>query len=245
MPKLSQLSKRLSEATAIVLSILLAFAIDAAWQNRRERNEEARMLTALRDEFTVNQERLSEITAFHADLRATAQALMATGSQPASVSADSADQMITDVTWWGGFISFESAALDAVILSGKLDLLEDEGLRRLLTAWRRDIAAAASLETQEFAHFSEVWLPLLRAHANLAQIANTTTTFPGSEQAYHGVKIPVALTTVDHRALLRDREFQNALVQKAWIEDDVLRQYRLLEPQVVKLLQVLDREIKR
>ncbi len=96
----SQLRSRLAEATAIVLSILLAFAIDAWWQQLVERREEVQLLSALRTEFAVNLERVAEISAFHADLRATAEALLSaaadSGSEPA---ADSVAKLIGDVTW--------------------------------------------------------------------------------------------------------------------------------------------------
>ena len=46
--------KRLSvEAAAIVVSILLAFAIDAWWEERLERKEEAEQLVRLHAEFAV------------------------------------------------------------------------------------------------------------------------------------------------------------------------------------------------
>ena len=37
--------------------------------------------------------------------------------------------------------------------------------------------------------------------------------------------MPVTLSVRDHRELLTDTEFQNALVHKVWIEDDALRAY--------------------
>jgi hypothetical protein len=53
--------KRMSvEAAAIVVSILLAFAIDAWWEERLERKDEAEQLVRLHAEFVVNVERLSE-----------------------------------------------------------------------------------------------------------------------------------------------------------------------------------------
>ena len=49
--------KRLSvEGVAIVTSILLAFAIDAWWDNRHERTEERRILESLKAEFLSNAE---------------------------------------------------------------------------------------------------------------------------------------------------------------------------------------------
>jgi hypothetical protein len=53
--------KRLAlEATAIVASILLAFAIDAWWDDRNEAQLERRMLSALLVEFEQNAELLRE-----------------------------------------------------------------------------------------------------------------------------------------------------------------------------------------
>ncbi len=242
----SQLRSRLLEATAIVLSILLAFAIDAWWQQIVERREEIQLLSALRTEFAVNLERVAEISAFHADLRATAEALLSaaadSGSKP---DADSVAKLIADVSWWGGFTGFESATLSAVILGGKLDLIQNEDLGSQLTAWQHHVATTAGQEAQEFTHFFDVWLPLLRLNSNLAQIANTGTSAPGGIVEYTYGQLPVPSPRVDHRELLANREFQNALVQKIWIEEDLLRQYRLLEPRVSEIIQALDEEIAR
>ena len=48
----------LAEGLLIVVSILVAFSIDAWWQERQDRVEEKRILNALRDEFLVNAEKI-------------------------------------------------------------------------------------------------------------------------------------------------------------------------------------------
>ena len=50
----SPLGKTLLEAAIIIFSILLAFAIDAAWENRNERRAEERALRTLAAEFAAN-----------------------------------------------------------------------------------------------------------------------------------------------------------------------------------------------
>ena len=55
---------------------------------------------------------------------------------------------------------------------------------------------------------------------------------------------PLPTGQMDHRVLLNDREFQNMLVEKIWIEDDMLRQYRMLEPKIEQLLETLNSEIQ-
>jgi hypothetical protein len=52
------------ESITIVFSILLAFAIDAAWDSRREREEEVRSLSAIDAEIAQNLERLESARIF-------------------------------------------------------------------------------------------------------------------------------------------------------------------------------------
>jgi hypothetical protein len=47
-------SKYVPEGILIIVSILIAFAIDAWWEERQQRAEEARILEALRGEFQEN-----------------------------------------------------------------------------------------------------------------------------------------------------------------------------------------------
>lgn len=233
---------RLLEGVGIVLSILLAFGIDAAWQNHQENQEEARLLLALRDEFRVNEQRVAEAINFHRALRATGDSIISEARTPRRSAADF-DRLLVDLTWWGGFIVFESASLDAVVLGGKLDLIRNEELRRLLTGWRGALDQAARQEAQEFVHYHEVWLPVLRGKTNLAQVGNAALGVPGNEDPYWFGPVPDAGSSLDHRPLLQDRALLNAVTEKLWIEDSVLREYGILEGKVGQILAVLGDEI--
>ena len=58
--------KRLAaEAIAIVASILLAFAIDAAWDERNERMEEKEVLRSLQLEFEANRDEAANVVLTH------------------------------------------------------------------------------------------------------------------------------------------------------------------------------------
>jgi len=242
--KYTRLLRLMGEALAIVLSILLAFAIDAWWQDRAEYREETSALRALRDEFEANREVLARFIAFHSDLHSSALAVLQLAADPnAEIAAEEVDRMIGDIAWWGSLVSFESAALDAVILGAKLDLLDNEELRRMLADWRSELASTSSQNTQEFEHFYGSLLPILRPRANLAQISNAGLRAPGDFFDSPGSKLPVPAGRMDHRALINDREFQNAVVEKFWIEEDMLRQYRILEPKIDTLLKTLNSEI--
>ena len=49
----------------------------------------------------------------------------------------------------------------------------------------------------------------------------------------------------DHRPLLSDQDFLNAVVEKLWVEDSVLLEYAVLEVRVAELLESLERELGR
>ena len=242
----SKALRLMGEALAIVLSILLAFAIDAWWDDRAEYREETRVLRALRDEFETNRAALARLIAFHSDLRASALAVLEVAANPAvEIAAGDADRMIGDLAWWGSFLSFESATLDTLVMGAKLDLLSNEALRRMLADWRSQLAAISAQNAQEFEHYSGVFLPTLRSRSNPAQISNSSLRVPGNLIDEYGTRLPVPFGRLDHRSILSDREFQNAVVEKFWVEEDMLRAYRALEPKMEQLLATLNSEIAR
>ena len=233
-----------AEIVVVVAGVLIALAINAWWADRQQGQEERRLLGALLAEADANEARLARIVAFHGALKETATTLLSASVGPGSaVSADSADQLLTDVSWWGSYTTLESAALDAAVQDGQLDLIETDSLRRLLGAWHAELAAVGVEGEQERAHYETVWVPLLRAETELAQIANQAATVPGSGDPYQGATLPTPPTPTDHRSLLRSRALRNALVQKVWIEDDVLYKYGQLDGLLRRIRAALEREL--
>ena len=63
----NSIPRMLVEALLIVVSILLAFGIDAWWEERRERIEEQEILLGLKQEFEQNQRAIENQVALHED----------------------------------------------------------------------------------------------------------------------------------------------------------------------------------
>lgn len=178
-------------------------------------------------------------------MKATTLTLLAHSAAPtASLPPDSVDQLLADASWWSSYTVLESTVLDAAVQDGQLGLVRSDSLRRLLTTWRSEVSATAAQSEQELAHYQNVWLPLLRAEGELAQISNRATVVPGTTTPYQGPRVPVPDRKADHRPLLASRALRNALVQKLWIEDDVLHQYGRLQPLLVRVLAGIDQEIR-
>lgn len=125
----------IAESSAIVISILLAFSIDAWWTERQETVREERQIQALIAEFEGNRstldydlDRLREVTSNLDDLI----------NNLSSVSVGD-DVTVFDRYFWsvrqGGIVDPSTGTLDAMISSGDLGLLQNESLRSALSEW--------------------------------------------------------------------------------------------------------------
>jgi len=124
----------LAEGFAIVVSILLAFGIQAWWEERQERIEEREILVGLRDELSEIRDVIDE------DLRdaGSAQSLLRAFI---SMSPEEAARMPNDSAYFTVLIPVTRAYaqprprgfLDATVSSGRLGLIRDDGLRAALS----------------------------------------------------------------------------------------------------------------
>jgi hypothetical protein len=249
MPAVADWNRRMrwfvAEITVVVAGVLIALALNSWWQTRQEARAEQRLIAALLDEFSANRPKLAAIRAFHGDLKSTARTLLSISIAPRpDLAADSVDQLLADVTWWASYTTLESTVLDAAIQDGRLGLIRTDSLRRLLTAWRSEVQSAAVQSNQEYSHYADAWLPLLRAEADIAQISHSAKTIPGGNEPYQGEPVPLVANRTDHRDLIQTRTFRNTLMQKLWIEDDVLYQYDRLETLLLRVVKALRNDVK-
>lgn len=124
-----------AEAAAIIVSILLAFAIDAWWDQRLSRGEERDVLAALESEFQANRSQLLEVI----EVLETAQRRFAylDGLDEASVASLPADSVGPLIAALASPRTFDAnrGTVDALVGSGKLGLLQDAALRSALTTF--------------------------------------------------------------------------------------------------------------
>ena len=129
-------SRIFAEGTAVVASILLAFAIDAWWHERQERVEEQRVLADLEEEFLAIRGVLS---AHASETRQGLEALenflreFETGpsADAGAIVEATLLEMLNPQTSDVG-----NGTLEALLSSGRLDILEDRELRGQLAGWK-------------------------------------------------------------------------------------------------------------
>jgi hypothetical protein len=219
-----------AESVTIVFSILLAFAIDAAWDSRREREEELRFLAAIDAEIGRNLELIASARTFRTAKLAAGRELLELATKPAdSVAAADVDARIATLTWWD-VGRWQSSAVETLVSGGKLSVVESQGLRQQLAQLRRTMEQLVQVEQQDGGNCLGRFIPYLIREGSLAQITNANAALPPgalpdlsaadqSEAPY--AKLPVALP-MDHRALLGRSEFLGLVTQTFTDQDDVL-----------------------
>ena len=128
--------KRLAvEAAAIVASILLAFAIDAWWDERQERAEEREVLESLLVEFQANRDQAASVISFHERVVQSIKVLMELSED--EILALPAEAVEEALGSFGSPRTFDAVrgSVDALIGSGKLGILQDRELRESLTTF--------------------------------------------------------------------------------------------------------------
>lgn len=126
----------LTEAVLIVASILLAFALDSWWDERKDRVEEQEILQGLQEEFRLNRASLETRLARHLREQGEMEKLLAATRAGAwtaddlTVDAAIASMLTPPTTDLG------NGVLDALISGGRMERLTNRALRAKLAAWR-------------------------------------------------------------------------------------------------------------
>ena len=158
----------LLEGSVIVFSILLAFAIDAWWDDRKEHTKQLERLVRVAAELQLNSENIQSIIEILEDaIDATSEYLVWMGPQPQEVQLQSFHSQWVKMISIGTFSLVRRAAED-YLAAGNITSSGDADIRNLLSEW---YSYGDKLEKQ---------FEILRVeHAKLVDYTNTKTTVPG------------------------------------------------------------------
>ena len=236
--------KRISvEGAAIVVSILLAFSIQAWWDDHQDRAEEQGILLGLKSEFEQNLAFIDTQLSYRNAVIDSILKIFDASVARTSIEPDILDELIGDVTWWEN-IEYSRGAIDGLLQSGGLSLIENEELRRVIASLpsRYDSTTKSGLNDRYTS--VNVVIPFLNSHASLSQIANTMA--KGRPGTGLGPTPPVypAGEPQDHKGLLRDPEFLGILVQEHWNHLEANTAYESLKAALENGLRLIDQELK-
>lgn len=129
----------LAEGSAIVVSILLAFAIDAWWQRQKQLEQVATLVTGLHSDFVASQAHAEQ---WMNGNRKILDAL--TRFRDALAAAPAGEQVTVPLEWVVAAVgaptySPTDATLRMAVSSGQVELIENVELRIRLAEWRQQL----------------------------------------------------------------------------------------------------------
>ncbi len=236
--------KRISaQGAAIVVSILLAFSIEAWWGNYQDRAEEQGILLGLKSEFEQNLAFIETELSYRNAVIDSILKIFDASVARTSIDPEVLDELIGDVTWWQN-VEYSRGAIDGLLQSGGLSLIENEELRRVLASIPSRYDSTTRSELNDRYTTVNVVIPFLNTHASLSQIANTMAKGrPGTGLASTPPVYPAG-EPQDHTGLLRDPEFLGTLVQEHWNHLEANAAYDSLKAALENGVQLIDQELK-
>lgn len=132
-------SRIFAEGILIVVSILLAFWIDAWWQEQVEKKESDALIRALHSDFTASQKHLQEWAAGNAKvLNATSEFLREIRGAPLAGQIEVRHEWLVAAVSAPTFDPTDTS-LRTAVATGQIELITDLELRDALAVWRQQL----------------------------------------------------------------------------------------------------------
>jgi hypothetical protein len=234
------------EAVAIAGSILLAFAIDAWWEDRQRATEEkvilaslyveAQELVSLVDEFIIYTDALRD---------ATRRMYNASADSSADTTDDEIDRLLNDVTWYIDPSIANAPVLESLIKGNALDVISSGELRRHIGSSMSIMTAYREVILRDSDYFNGTVIPFLQSHGSLGRVYIKESRWPGfPERVYPPYDLVPAKSKASNRDVFESREYRNILLHRLTTMTNIIEfQTNGVEPQLVKLVELIEEEL--
>jgi len=222
--RLSLLMRALGEIGIVTIGILIAFALDAWWDDRSMARREQVHLRALASDFQQNVTEIKRLIELEQTIVASSQELLLRARKGATDSQDPLSKLVADIFSSARFEPV-MGAYEALVNSAGLTLIQDDALRGALAQF------AAKVEDKYFESWStEQYLAFAREFGGRIVLGfHETQTEAGREQEF--------------REMLQDPRFQQHLALRYTGERDVERNYHELLQQAEAVLAQVRQQI--
>ena len=202
------------EGLVIVISILLAFGIDAWWEERRTRHDEKVYLDSLSSALIIQQSKIDEALQLANALRDSSREILnAAVDSDISLADSELDVLLERLTWH--VVSPVSPELRWLLSENSIGLVSNPTLvyelgQLLFNLAEFERAHSAAIDF----HFDEM-MPYLRRHVSLPQLNNLSMPDPGTNDDYPTSQLKLS-SNISHQALLQDKLFVNLIMDLDW-----------------------------
>lgn len=225
-----------AEGAAIVVSILLAFAIDAWWDSRQALETERDHLLALVNQFHAVRDMVDQEIGLAERAEQGVRRLIdlspeaAVGRGPDSIGVTIARTFVV------GRPNMPTGALDALVASGNVSLIGDVNLATELARWPAVMAEVHENATWLIEYRNERFVPFLRQYAG----GLWTTRHSGVLADYPPTRFPPRL-----RDMFSDPEMESHLAATAVRLRTILDRYETVKQETDSIILHLGQRLER
>jgi|GEM_PF-3287463 len=248
MPKSQDVPwKRLTaEGMAIIVSILLAFGIDAWWEDRQQQHDETVLLQAILDDLTEKRSRLAYDRRYNQAILESARTLVNAAATPQrNLENDVIDRHIGFTWWYNDPSIWDSAAMTSLITGGDLSSISSSELLNQLSELQVTIGELKTRYANDQRFHNDVLIPFFIANVHLPQIANSTKHSPGNPESKFEFPEFEITTQYDHSDLVSRVEFQSLLVAKIDKVVDISNQFERFEKVLNESIELIRVELAK
>lgn len=232
-----RVSKRLVDAIVVVCSILLAFAIDAWWDDRSERKAEIVLLKRMHADFSDVRAMLEVTLKDHAETHDACVALLEFEIGETLPDTPEVDSMVAKVFIASRTFNPGSAAVAAFLNSDRARLVRNQPLADLLLAWSGLVEEVQEEEAQLQKGVSERWTPYLATRTSLGPYVATYEVLKSGLPSH-------VLAPSQRKSLTVDEEFVNHVLNRYTWQQLALRDIGPLSAAIDEILSLLEKELK-
>ena len=241
----------LVEVSAIVASILLAFAIDAWWDRVQQQADVYGQLAAILDDTRSAEQYVQKYRKLSLARQDSLRQLMdAAGSNNNQLSTRSLDELLADLGWFSEVYIMPEGSIEALVASGNIGFIESELLKKELSSWPSFLSYLRDNISPDSHFYFEVWRPYLRKNGDWNQIESVGRGMPGHlDTVWEAQKMPglpypkYSYGEFDHSVLLADREFRNILTQAWIVQQGIQVALEELETELAYVIPLIENEI--
>lgn len=240
----------IGEIILVVIGILIALNINNKNQERKERQEEAIILSQLLNDFNSNLAQLDQKIRFRVDFTSSSKQLFNYIDHPELRNKDSIDYYIAKTLPYATF----DPIINDLASSGELTLIKNSELKHALTRFNSEINDVIEDEVIWKDYRQNLYFPFIIAHYQLRTIRNNAykADILGSYSievgknidAYSKDEIGNSAHPEDFNKLLNHPDFEDHLTRCFAINSWANVQSGILRNRIVEIIDMLNEELK-
>jgi hypothetical protein len=227
--------KLLAEGVLIVISILLAFSIEAWWDIRKEDKEEQKLLFNLQKDFTKNKELLDyAIYRYETSIKNT-QALMDYLKPGIKIPNEAIipDSLLFNLVFWYTYDPVVGT-LNSAIASGRISLIENENLRVELALWEDLVRDMKESENVELDILTRINDQMFR-HIPIRTMAY---------RSGNSIMLRESTAKIDYQSIMGSLYFENLIGNRIGEMSNTLSEAKTVGSSLDRILQYLEEELE-